>query len=376
MRIAYLTTSFVPSRAANSVQVVKMAHALGRRGHDVTLYAAYGDTGIDPLAFYGVAPTFELARAMRPAGGRLGAARYLASQVARLHASPRADLYYGRAARLLLAAAPFGRPLAYEAHVLPSSAARRAVQRALFALPNFARLVCISDALRRDYLSAFPGLDPEQVLVAHDGSDPMALPAKAKRTLGRPDALQVGYVGSIYRGRGVDTLVELADALPDVDFQVVGGAPDAVDEARHDAPDNVHFHGHQPHAELPAFYAQLDVLTAPYRGDRVAVHGGGGDIRRWMSPLKVFEYMSTGRAIVSADIPVLREVLRDGENALLVPSDDLSAWVDAIATLRDDPDRRAQLGAAALSDFETHYTWEQRADAIAAIGSASATATP
>lgn len=375
MRIAYLTTSFVPSRAANSVQVVKMAHALGRRGHDVTLYAAYGDTGIDPMAFYGVGATFELARTVRPAGGRLGAARYLASQVARLHTAPRADLYYGRAARLLLAAAPLGRPLGYEAHVLPSSAGRRAAQKALFALPNFAGLVCISDALRRDYLAAFPRLDPQRVLVAHDGSDPLDLPDNAPRTLGRPGALQVGYVGSIYRGRGIDTLVHLATALPDVDFQVIGGAPDAVDDARQDAPSNMHFHGHQPHAELPAFYAQLDVLTAPYRGDRVAVHGGGGDIRRWMSPLKVFEYMSTGRAIVSADIPVLREVLRDGENAMLVPSDDLAAWVDAIAALRDDPRRRAQLGAAALSDFLAHYTWEQRADAIAALAS-PASATP
>lgn len=366
MKIALLTTSFVPSLAANSVQVMKMANAFVRNGHDVTLYAARGPLDDDPYDFYGVERGFELVQAERPAGGKLGAARYAGRQIKTLWAQPKADLYYGRASRLLLALAATGKPLGYEAHVLPSAPIRRNVQRALFRLPNFWRLVCITDALREDYLRAFPELSPEQVIVAHDGADPIDL---SSATLdpdwpARTGALQVGYVGGIYPGRGVETLVEVGRRLPDVDIQVVGG--DAKTVAMWNAqqlPTNVHFHGHFPNAQLAGIYAKLDVLTAPYR-NKVSVHGGGGDIRRWMSPLKVFEYMSTGRAILCSDVPVLREVLREGDNALLLPGDSVDAWVDAVKTMRDDAPLRRRLGQQAHDDFLAHYTWQERASAI------------
>lgn len=371
MRIAYLTTSFVPSVAANSVQVVEMCSALAELGHEVTLYAVEGPVDAEPFGYYGVPPGFALQRASREVAGgaprRVGAAAYVARQLRHLWSQPAADLYFARAARLLLGVAARGRPLRYEAHVLPAPGPRRAVQRALFALPNFDRLVCISDALARDYADAFPGVR-ERIVVAHDAARPLpAVPAALDRQWpGRPGATQVGYVGGIYPGRGVETLVEAAGELPGVDFQIIGGNPAAVAEwhARCALP-NVHFWGHVPRAMVPAVYARLDVLTAPFRGS-VSVHGGAGDTSRWMSPLKIFEYMSAGRAIVCGDFPVLREVLRDGDNAILLPGEDAAAWTRAIAELDSDPAMRARLGASALADFEAHHTWRSRAEAVIA----------
>ena len=63
--------------------------------------------------------------------------------------------------------------------------------------------------------------------------------------------------------------------------------------------------------------ADCDILIAPYAAQ--VSHAGGGDIGRWMSPLKLFEYMAAERPVVTADLPVLREVVRDGETALLCP---------------------------------------------------------
>ena len=53
--------------------------------------------------------------------------------------------------------------------------------------------------------------------------------------------------------------------------------------------------------------------------------GGGTNLADWISPLKMFEYMAQGKAIVASDLPMLREVLRNGENALLCDSDDPAA---------------------------------------------------
>ena len=125
------------------------------------------------------------------------------------------------------------------------------------------------------------------------------------------------------------------------------------------------FHGFVPHAEVASFYPRLDVLTAPFQ-DRVSIHGGGGDTRRWMSPLKVFEYMASGKAIVITDIPVLREVLTHEETAYLVADGHADTWIEAIRRLAEDHALRASIGEAALELFTSEYTWTRRAERVLA----------
>jgi glycosyltransferase involved in cell wall biosynthesis len=104
----------------------------------------------------------------------------------------------------------------------------------------------------------------------------------------------------------------------------------------------------------------FDVLVAPYQ-KQVFVQGGA-ETSAVMSPLKLFEYMSTGRAIVCSDLPVLREVMHADHNALLVRPDDAAAWVSAVERL-SDPQLRHRLGSAAREQFLAHHTWRARAQA-------------
>ena len=284
-----MSTSLVPSVAANSVQVMKMCQALGRLGHDVTLYCSHGTVDEDPFEFYGVERVFKLQRASRSGAGKLAPASYLARQTAAILKNGRADIYFSRTARLLYAAAPLGRPLMFEAHSVPLPGPRREALRPLYRLPNFARLVCISAALARDYLEAFPEIDPSKVLVAHDAANPMDLsePVPDSEWPGREGAFQVGYVGGIYPGRGVETIVHMGRELPHVDFHVIGGDAKTVTFWKEEkgATDNVHLP--RPSATRRA----APLLSPPRRAsgsvqNRVTVHGGAGDTRKWMSPLK------------------------------------------------------------------------------------------
>ena len=85
-----------------------------------------------------------------------------------------------------------------------------------------------------------------------------------------------------------------------------------------------------------------------------------------MSPLKVFEYMAAGKPILASDIPALREILRDGETALLLPPGEPEAWAAAARALLRDPGRAAALGARARAAFLAEYTWDARAARILA----------
>ena len=86
--------------------------------------------------------------------------------------------------------------------------------------------------------------------------------------------------------------------------------------------------------------------------------------RRTVLPMKVFSYMAAGRPIVAPDLPDIREVLANGQTALLVPPDDTNAAVAAVRGLLQDSARADRMGSAAR-EASRRFTWEARAQKIA-----------
>jgi glycosyltransferase involved in cell wall biosynthesis len=120
--------------------------------------------------------------------------------------------------------------------------------------------------------------------------------------------------------------------------------------------------GFIPNADLPRYQAACDILLMPYQYKVTA--SSGGDIAKFLSPMKLFEYLACGRAILSSDLPVLQEVL-NVKNAVLLPSDDVKSWVAAIRDLRVNPEKRIALARQARADAQ-RYSWEVRAEQILA----------
>ena len=365
MRILYVSGSYVPSRRASSVQVMRMCAALARQGHEVLLASKHcpprQEAGVeDDFAFYGAEPRFRVAKLPRPER-RGGGLLYLRG-VLRLDAQgPPFDLYYCREQAAAWLLSRRRRPVLFEAHVLPTGWGTRWIHRRLLAAPSLRRLVVISAALR-DRLAGL-GLAPAHgdVVVAHDAADPVAV-EPATPIAGR--APRLGYVGHLYRGRGVELLLALAEQLPSCELHVIGGSEADLDRWRGGRrPRNLVFHGFAPPARLADLYADLDILLMPYQRS-VGAAGGRSDISAFMSPMKLFEYMATGRPIVASNLPVLGEVLRHDDNALLVPPSEVAAWREAVQRLLDEPDLRRRLGEAARSQQLELHTWDGRARAV------------
>jgi glycosyltransferase involved in cell wall biosynthesis len=360
LKLCYLSSSRIPSRSANSVHVMKICEAFAAQGHSVTLFAKKSSSGEEPFSFYGVVPSFALRFMPNLMGWRrtLWLRARLTAQVRAL----RPDVVYGRNARALLAVSRLRFPIVFEAHLLPTSSGRRSVQEQLFASPRFCRLVVISELLAQDYRREFPDLDPERVVVAHDAASPP--PEGAALPIER-DRLRVGYVGHLYPGKGMETIEALAHRCPWADFHVVGGMDEDLKrwESRVAELPNLTLHGFVPHGMLDEHMQTFDVVLAPY-GQKVSVKSGSFGAERWMSPLKIFEYMSYGKAMVATDLPVIREVLESRKNALLAPAGDLDLWQQALRELADDPALRRELGDRARNDFEARHTWSARARAV------------
>ncbi|MCK4388925.1 MAG: hypothetical protein KAV83_01645 [Desulfobacterales bacterium] len=96
-------------------------------------------------------------------------------------------------------------------------------------------------------------------------------------------------MGSLYLGRGIELILDVAKRVPEVDFHIIGGSD--LDVKKYTSTtnnSNIHFHGYLPPGSMAGYFAAFDMLLAPYQS-QVAVSGDKGDTAKWMSPLKIFE---------------------------------------------------------------------------------------
>jgi glycosyltransferase involved in cell wall biosynthesis len=107
-----------------------------------------------------------------------------------------------------------------------------------------------------------------------------------------------------------------------------------------------------PPADVAGQLARASILVLPNTASVVSA--------RYTSPLKLFEYLWLGRPIVASDLPALREVLTDGQSAVLVPAGDAGALARALERLAADRPLREALGAAARR-LAPEFSWDRRA---------------
>jgi glycosyltransferase involved in cell wall biosynthesis len=374
MKIAVITNSRIPSLTANSIQAMKVTQALMQLDHDVRMFAPRETevpTSEHLRAHYGLrlAPDLKLIPSIR-------LFKRLDFVVRAQNAAEAfgADLIYTWLPQSAVFALQRKYPVVLEMHAdvagrmgawwlrqFWNARGRKVMTVTTSALRN---------ALERSTNLKFPN---EALIVAPNGVElekyaDLPSPAEARHQLNLPDGLTVGFTGHIYPGRGADLLFELAKQMPQVNFLWVGGTPELVDTWRGKLSaagvTNVTMTGFVQHERIPLYQAAADVLLMPY--SRSISASSGQDIAEVINPMKMFEYMASGRAIVSADLPSIREVLNDG-NAVLCEAGNwelvIGNWRLEIEALLGDEARRLALSAQARKDVE-QLTWVKREERV------------
>lgn len=394
MKIAIIAPTEIPSKRANTLQVMKMAQAFRESGHHVHLIAPQESNRNDSLStspyswdnlahHYGLSKKFEID--WLPAYNALK--RYdfslRALQKAR---NESVDIIYTRLPQMAALSSALGLPTILEAHDIPQGKTGPLLFQTFLKGRGAKRLVVITHALYQDIQKMFKlPANKEFCIVAPDGVDleryqdlPSSTKAREKFVTNPPHFLSerlkfpenfstqftAGYTGHLYRGRGTHLLLELAAQLPEINFLIAGGEAQDIASLKHQAVDrelkNIYFLGFIPNSELPLVQAACDVLLMPYQASVSA--SSGGDIARYLSPMKLFEYMASQRAILSSNLPVLQEILNN-ENAILLPSNDVQAWSKALTRLQSDQELTHLLARKARQDV-FQYTWHARANRI------------
>ncbi len=387
MRILYFADIRFPLERANGIQTMETCHALAGRGHEVHLVVR-PDTHAparDPFAYYGLGSSDANGRLIverTPTGGPQVARRieYLAFAAMRAVGAGRADIVMTRDLTVasLLLRLPSRPPLVYESHgyapevaaALPDlvstatapAAAKlaRLARRESFVWRHADGYVTITNGLASTHNARFGARG--RVAVVPDGA---RLTTPPPRHPGPLAPCTIAYAGHLYAWKGVDVLLAAISHVPDVQGLVIGGHEQEPDLARLRAlaarlglESRVTFTGLLPPSEIPGRLAQADILVLPNPASAISTHA--------TSPLKLFEYMAAGKAIVASSLPAIREVLTHDVNAVLVTPGDADALAAGICRLADDGALRDALGRAARAAV-AEYSWDRRAERLEAL---------
>lgn len=385
MRILYFADIRFPLERANGIQTMETCHALAERGHDVRLVVK-PDThspARDPYEFYGLPRVkglgIEQANAPKGAGiiARVG---YMSFALGRAMGAARTDVILTRdlgvASFLLKLPRTMRAPIVYESHGYAPAVAEALPQLVPSAkAPSAAKLRRLAARERQVWREADGYVAITRGIVENmesmDGPRPrVAVIPDGMRTPEAPPAALpadpvVGYAGHLYAWKGIDILLQALAQVPRAKGLIVGGHDKEADLERTRAlarelgiADRVTFTGLVEPARVPEHLARVRVLVLPNPASAISTH--------FTSPLKLFEYMAAGRAIVASDLPAIREVLRDGENGLLVTPGDAAAFASAIERLLDDTVLAENIARTARTDA-SDYTWARRAERLESL---------
>lgn len=363
-RLAYIANIRFPTIQAHGLQIAHTCQALAKLGIDLELITPkkFKLKG-DPFTFYNIEKNFKVTSLFCVDFVALKFLGWLGYWLESLTfsffllvylKSHKYDAYYTRD---LFPALILPQPFFVELHNIP--------KRGLFwhhkVWRKAAGLVVISDGIKQALIKF--GIPTDKILLARDAVDsgmfkniPDKISCRERLELPLEQKIIV-YTGHLYHWKGADILASAARLLPaDTQVYLVGGLGRDVDRFRKKYNfSNLHIVGWRKPEEIPFWLRAADLLVLPN-----SAIGSIGSI--YTSPLKLFEYMSSGTSIVASDLPALREIVNEAD-VCFVEADKSESLAAAIRMLLANHLFGDALAESARQKSK-EFTWEVRANLI------------
>ncbi len=364
MRILFIANSRIPTERAMGTAIMKQCGAFVDGGVDVELVVPKRSNEItdDPFQYHHVKKTFKITYLWSLDLVWLGtySLRFVLQKISFFIAlnfylcTSKADMLYSREPELI--------------GPLLTNKKKFVELHHLFGLRLFGRyfvshctgIITLTNALKDDVIQLF-GVEQKKIIVAPSGVDLSECVASATE---QPTRLQLGittkkplamYIGSLEAWKGYEVFLQASNLVQGIaQFIVIGGSSDQVTKLRQEYP-NVLFLGFLPQQIVRSAQQIASVLVAPNSGKELIS-------ARHTSPLKIFEYMTSGVPIVASAVTSISEVLSK-DNAILVTPDDPKALADGILRAIEDMQHSATIAEQAKKDVQ-QFDWSNRATTI------------
>jgi glycosyltransferase involved in cell wall biosynthesis len=227
------------------------------------------------------------------------------------------------------------------------------------------RIIVVSDFLKEKIMES--GVDGKKIVVMPNGVDPEIFTpevdgASIRNKFGiEQNAIVIGFVGWLVPWHSLDKLIEVVGQLAakfPVRLLLVGDGvlkDSLVDVARKcGVLDRLVLAGAVSYGEVPRYIKAMDICVIPASN-------------AYRSPIKLFEYMAMGKAVVAPNHQPILRVLRDGDNGRAFAADDSAAMCAVLTDLVKDQAQREKLGVQAMADVTQNYLWSHNAEKVVAM---------
>lgn len=319
MNITYIANSSFPSHVPSSLQIVKTCEYLSKQKNKVTLMIPNTpQSNLSISNFYNIKFKFDIFRMFKFNKFPLGLNYYLFSIFSFFKAYKISEIIISRNLFIIFLCVIFKKKCITEIHHTIDTESRivQFIYKTfnIFDSHYLIKIVAISHAIKNKFVNDFNIKNFQKITVLPSGTSlqlKFLNPVFKKR-------LKIGYFGSINTSKGIDLILKLAKLDKLNDYYIYGGLNEQISKLRlKHKMKNLFLSAHQNYKTIDKLFMKMDVLLIPYT-NKVTAAGNVSNITLYTSPLKLFDYMSAGKLIISSELDVLKEILTDKQHCLFV----------------------------------------------------------
>jgi glycosyltransferase involved in cell wall biosynthesis len=364
MRIAYLFNSSTPSSNPSSIQVVNTCGALAQLSNRVKLIVPSTGQNVSLSKFYGINKSPKLIKLKYFNKFPLGIYYYLFSFFSILYAIfDKTELYITRNIFNLILLNILKKRVIIEIHHDLHNEGRLVKFLCkyinVFNKKNIVKIVAITNAVKKYLVENF-NIDSKKIEVISSAS---SLKFKFNK-LKKKKFYNIGYFGSLDSSKGTNFIIKLAKKDKFNKYLIYGGSQYDVSRLKkRGIPNNLKINHSVHYGRLKPIISKMDILLMPSNTKKIRSIGKIGNIVKFTSPLKLFDYLASGKLIISSNVSVFKEILSDGKNCLVVNNFNINNWIKKINKAKFETSKINNIKRNAF-ELSKKYTYLKRAEKI------------
>tara|TARA_B100000242_G_scaffold292137_1_gene266899 strand:- start:1840 stop:2955 length:1116 start_codon:yes stop_codon:yes gene_type:complete len=173
------------------------------------------------------------------------------------------------------------------------------------------------------------------------------------------------YTGSFYRGKGIEFILKLSKLLPNINFYLYGDISTLNKQNLISIPKNVFFKNYVAYNKIPSILSRFKIILMPY-SEKVYVKSNSVEVGKYMSPLKLFDYLASGKTLLASRHENYRHLLKDNYNCYLLNINKIENWQRLIQKTFFEKSFNKKLLKINVNAVNTakKYTWKIRVNKL------------
>ena len=352
--LVYISELIFPSKSAYSIQVMKMCDAFQKKGFKVNLFVLDTQNKQSIHGAYNCREKFKIVSFGIKRNNFVNRIRYTLKILLKLKSSKEEIFFFSRSIISGLILSFFYKNIIIEIH--------HALKGFTYFFFHFLKKMNLMKNIKYVFIShnlkkKFKLKNKSIVLddaVDYDNYSKLKLDKTLNKTC--------VYTGSLAKGKGLETIFKIAKILPKINFDIYGDFTNS-NFSKKDLMiyKNIKYKGYVKNKKIPEILNSYKVYLMPY-SKKVYVRSKNIEVGKYMSPLKLFEYMASKGVLFASDMHVYKHILNK-KNSILIKNNSINEWKKKINNFFKDPSKFKNLSKNA-TNYVKENTWENRVDKI------------